>query len=87
MRPYSCIPVNKKILHLRKIMDVEYRESIARVVAWDLAWDDTALEMQQQNVHPLNGLFWGEPQVVQLKWKCTALPPVATSTITRQSTG
>jgi len=59
---------NKKIL--RKIMGVEYRESSARVVAWD----DTALEMQQQNVRPLNGLFWGEPQVVQLRWKCTGTP-------------
>ncbi len=59
---------NKKIL--RKRVGVEYRESSARVVTWD----DTALEMQQQNVHPLNGLFWGEPQVVQLRWKCTGTP-------------
>ena len=33
-----------------------------------------ALEMQQKNVRPLNGLFWGEPQVVQLRWKCTGTP-------------
>jgi hypothetical protein len=30
--------------------------------------------MQQQNVRPLNGLFWGEPQVVRLRWKCTGTP-------------
>ena len=52
---------NKKIL--RKIMGEEYRESSARVVAWD----DTALEMQAKNVRPMNGLFWGEPQVVRLR--------------------
>ena len=48
---------------LCKIMGAEYRESSARVVSWD----DTALEMQQQNVCPLDGLFWGEPQVVRQK--------------------
>jgi hypothetical protein len=61
---------NKKIL--RKIMGEEYRESSARVVAWD----NTALEMemQQQNVRPLNGLFWGKTQLVRLRWKCTGTP-------------
>ena len=59
---------NKKIL--RKIMGEEYRESSARVVAWD----DTALEMQQKQVRPKNGLFWGETQVVRLRWKCTGTP-------------
>ena len=61
---------NKKIL--RKIMGEEYRESSARVVAWD----DTAqeMEMQQQNVRPLNGLFWGKTQLVRLRWKCTGTP-------------
>ena len=59
---------DKKILC--KIMGTEYRESSARVVAWD----DTALEMQAKNVRPVNGLFWGEPQVVRLRWKCTGTP-------------
>ena len=59
---------DKKIL--KKIMGENYRESSARVVAWD----DTALEMQRQNVRPLNGLFWGERQVVRLRWKCTGTP-------------
>jgi hypothetical protein len=31
------------------------------------AWDNTALEMMEKKVHPKNGLFWGKPQVVQLK--------------------
>jgi hypothetical protein len=52
---------DKKIL--KKIIGEDYRESNARVVAWD----DTALEMQRQNVRPLNGLFWGERQVVRLQ--------------------
>ena len=51
-------------------MGEDYRESSACVVAWD----DTALEMQRQNVRPLNGLFWGERQVVRLRWKCTGTP-------------
>ena len=45
---------DKKIL--KKIMGKNYRESSAHVVAWD----DTVLEMQRQNVRPLNGLFWGK---------------------------
>ncbi len=59
---------DKKILC--KIMGTEYRESSTRLVAWD----DTVLEMQAKNVHPVNGLFWGEPQVVRLRWKCTGTP-------------
>jgi len=59
---------DKKIL--RKIMGKEYRESSARVVAWD----DTALEMQAKNERPLNGLYWGKWQVVRLRWKCTGTP-------------
>jgi len=55
---------------LKKIMGENYHESSARVVAWD----DTALEMQQQNVRPLNGIFWGERQMVRLRWKCTGTP-------------
>ncbi len=63
----SC-SFDKKIL--RKIMGAEYRESSACVVPWD----DTAPEMQAKNVRPVNGLFWGEPQVVRLRWKCTGTP-------------
>ena len=48
-------------------MGAEYRESSSCVIAWD----DTALEMQAKNVRPVNGLFWDEPQVVRLRWKCT----------------
>ena len=59
---------DKKIL--RKIMGGEYRESSSLVIAWD----DTVLEMQAKNVRPVNGLFWGEPQVVRLRWKCTGTP-------------
>ena len=68
VRAISAMSFDKRIL--RKIMGAEYRESSSRVVAWD----DTALEMQAKNVRPVNGLFWGEPQVVRLKWKCTGTP-------------
>jgi hypothetical protein len=59
---------DKKIIH--KIMKMDYHESSARVVACD----DTVLEMQEKKVRPKNGLFWGKPQVVRLKWKCTGVP-------------
>ena len=68
VRAISSLSFDKRIL--RKIMGEEYRESSSRVVAWD----DTALEMQAKNVRPVNGLFWGEPQVARLKWKCTGTP-------------
>jgi len=68
IRAISSCSFDKKIL--RKIMCAEYRESSCRVVAWD----DTALEMQAKNVRPMNGLFWGEPQVARLRWKCTGTP-------------
>jgi hypothetical protein len=68
VRAISSKSFDKTIL--RKIMGAEYRESSSRVVAWD----DTALEMQAKNVRPVNGLFWGEPQVALLKWKCTGTP-------------
>ena len=68
VRAISSLSFDKRIL--RKIMGEEYRESSSRVVAWD----DTALEMQAKNVRPVNGLFWGEPQVARLRWKCTGTP-------------
>jgi hypothetical protein len=68
LRAISSRSFDKKIL--RKIMGTEFRESSSRVVAWD----DTALEMQSNNVRRVNGLFWGEPQVVRLRWQCTGTP-------------
>ncbi len=68
VRAIFSISFDKKIL--RKIMGAEYRESSSRIVAWD----NTALEMQAKNVRLLNGLFWGEPQVARLMWKCTGIP-------------
>jgi hypothetical protein len=68
LRAICSCSFDKKIL--RKIMGAEYRESSAHVVAWD----DTALEMQANNVRLVNGLFWGKPQVVWLRWKCTGTP-------------
>ena len=63
----SC-SYDKKILW--KIMGENYRKSSACVVAWD----DTVLVMQNKKLCPKNGLFWGEPQVVRLRWKCTGTP-------------
>jgi hypothetical protein len=68
VRAISSRSFDKRILW--KIMGAKYCESSSRVVAWD----DTALEMQAKNVRPVNGLFWGEPQVVRLRWKCTGIP-------------
>jgi len=68
VRAISSMSFDKKIL--RKIMGAEYRESSSCIVAWD----DTALAMQEKNVRPMNGLFWGEPQVARLRWKCTGTP-------------
>ena len=68
VRAISSRSFDKKIL--KKIMGKEYHESSARVIAWGV----TALEMQADNVRPLNGLFWGERQVVRLWWKCTGTP-------------
>jgi hypothetical protein len=64
----SLISFDKKIL--RKIMGAEYRESSSRVIDWN----DTALAMQANNVRPVNGLIWGEPQVARLMWKCMGTP-------------
>jgi hypothetical protein len=61
VRAITSRSFDKKILC--KIMGMEYRE-----------WDDTALEMQVKNVCPVNGLFWGEPHVVRLRWKCMGTP-------------
>ena len=68
VRAISSRSFDKKIL--RKIMGTEYRESSSHIVAWD----NMALEMQSKNVRPVNGLFWGEPQVVRLRWKCAGTP-------------
>ncbi len=55
---------------LCKIMKAEYHKSSACVIAWD----NKVLEMQEKKVHPKYSLFWGKPQVVQLKWKCIGMP-------------
>jgi hypothetical protein len=47
-----------------------YHEDSARIIAWD----DTVQEMEAKKVHPNNGLYWGTPQVVYLKWNCTGNP-------------
>ena len=46
-----------------------YHESSSHFVAWD----NTALEIQAKNVRPVNGLFWGKPQVVWLIGTPTAV--------------
>ncbi len=51
-------------------MKDDYHESCIRVITWD----NTAQEMQAKKVHSKNGLFWGKPQVVRLKRKCTGMP-------------
>jgi hypothetical protein len=66
----SSSSFNKRIIRKRMDAEYRYRESSSRVVAWD----DTVLEMQAKNVRPVNGLFWGEPHVVRLRWKCTGTP-------------
>ncbi len=48
-------------------MKDNYHEGSACVIAWD----DMVQEMEGKKVHPKHGLFWGKPQVVYLKWKCT----------------
>ena len=32
--------------------------------------------MQAEKVLPENKLYWGEPQVVHLKWECTGIPKI-----------
>ncbi len=53
-------------------MKNHYHEGSARI----FAWDDMVQEMEGRKVHPKNGLYWGTPQVVHLKWKCTGTPIV-----------
>ena len=48
VRAISSMSFDKKIL--RKIMGAEYRESSSHFVAWD----DTALVMQEKTVRPVN---------------------------------
>jgi hypothetical protein len=38
------------------------------------ACDNMVQEMEGKKVYPKNGLYWGTPQVVYLKWKCTGTP-------------
>jgi hypothetical protein len=61
-----CAKSFDKII-VRKIMKDNYHQGSTRVIAWD----DT---VQGKKVHPKDGLYWGMPQVVYLKWKCTGTP-------------
>ena len=57
---------------LRSIMGRDYSTTNSRVVAYD----DVAQEMIEKKVLPESNLYWGEPQVVRLKWECTGTPQV-----------
>ncbi len=50
---------------LKKIMGQHYHKGSARIIALD----NTVQEMEGKKVYPQNGLYWGKPQVAQLKWK------------------
>ena len=52
---------------LMSIMGRDYSETNSRVIAYD----DVAQEMIENKVLPASKLYWGEPQVVRLKWECT----------------
>ncbi len=64
-----CARLFDKII-LKKIMKDNYNEGSTHIIPWD----DTVHEMELKKVHSKNGLFWGMPQVVYLKWKCTGMP-------------
>ncbi len=52
---------------LMSIMGRDYSETNCRVIAYN----DVAQEMIENKVLPVSKLYWGEPQVVCLKWECT----------------
>ena len=52
---------------LQSIMGTDYSTTHTRVIAYD----DVAQEMLEKKVISKNKLYWGEPQVVHLKWECT----------------
>lgn len=52
---------------LQSIMGTEYSTTHTRVIAYD----DVAQEMLEKKVISESKLYWGEPQVVRLKWECT----------------
>jgi hypothetical protein len=56
---------SKKILEA--ILKNGYRASSHRAVAYN----DVAQEMQEKKIRPEHKLFWGAPQVVNIKWECT----------------
>ena len=48
-------------------------ENYLKSRAHSVARNNTVLEMQAKKVR-LKIFFWGDPQVVQLRWKCTGTP-------------
>jgi hypothetical protein len=48
-------------------MGTDYSTTHTRVIAYD----DVAQEMLEKKVISESKLYWGEPQVVRLKWECT----------------
>lgn len=52
---------------LQSIMGTDYSTTHTRVIAYD----DVAQEMLEKKVISESKLYWGEPQVVRLKWECT----------------
>jgi hypothetical protein len=51
-------------------MGQHYHKSSTRIIAWD----NTVQKMEGKKVYLQNGLYWGKPQVVHLRWKCTGTP-------------
>jgi hypothetical protein len=70
VRAVHAICFSKEVL--KSIMKKNYSETSSRVVAYD----DVAQKMQAKKVLPENKLYWGDPQVVRLKWECTGTPNV-----------
>ncbi len=73
---------------LMSIMGRDYSETNSRVIAYD----DVAQEMIKNKVLPVSKLYWGEPQVVRLKWECTGTHRIfkgdyAIDYVTRDSSG
>ncbi len=56
--------------NLKNVMNGNYHKSCTCIIAWD----DTVQEMEAKKAHFKHGLFWGEPQVAYLRWKCTGTP-------------
>ena len=70
---WSC-PIKERLFtmgHLKSIMGEDYSPSHVRV----RAFDDVTQQMYKDKIEPdTNGLYWGDPQKVHLKSKCTGTP-------------